>query len=107
MKKTISLTHPRHAPPQALAAVKNTLRKYLKRERGKELPEGSDYWDFDCKVGRDEASATAAHVEELIPRIDGLANEGAQAVYVEILARPATRGRRPEAGKAKRQSWPG
>lgn len=95
MKKTVSLTHPRHAPAQALALVKNTLRKYLKRERRKALPEGADYWAFDCRVGVDEASASPSHVEELIGRIDAFANQGADAVYVEILARPATRSRRP------------
>ncbi|MEZ4321774.1 MAG: DUF6172 family protein [Myxococcota bacterium] len=95
MRKTHALTHPRHAPPQALAAVKNTLRKYVKRERRKELPEGADYWDFDCRVGLDEASATPAHVAEVVKRVDALAAEGALEVYVEILAKPARRTKRP------------
>ena len=94
MRKTIPLTHPRHKPPQALAAVKNTVRKYLKRERRKTLPAGVDYWDFDCRVGLDEASAEPAHVAELVKRIDAFAQDGAEAVYVEILAKPGVRRKR-------------
>jgi hypothetical protein len=105
MRKTISLTSTRHKPPQALAAVKNTLRKYVRRERKKELPEEADYWDFDCKIGLDEASAEAVHLAELVPRLDVLAQGGALEVYVEILARPERRRRRtdgaPSAGDAR------
>ena len=92
MKKTIPLTHPRHKPPQALAAVKNTVRKYFKRERRKELLEDADYWHFDCRVGLDEASAESVKPGDVVRRIDTLAQEGAEAVYVEILARPGHRG---------------
>lgn len=96
MRKTIPLTHPRHKPPQALAAVKNTVRKYFKRERRKALPAGVDYWDFDCRVGLDEQSAETAHPAEVIQRIDTFAEQGAQAVYVEILAKPGIRQKRED-----------
>lgn len=97
MRRTIPLTHPRHKPPQALARVKNQLRKYFKRERGKELPEDADYWHFDCKVGADEDSAEACTPDAVVRRVDALAQEGVESVYVEILARPATRAARPPA----------
>ena len=94
MRQTFPFAHPRHAPPQALAALKNRIRKYIKRERRKQLPEGADYWDFDCKIGPREESATVAHVAELIPRMGDLCSEGSTHVYVEILAKPARRQRR-------------
>jgi len=95
MRKTIPLSHPRHKPPQALAAVKNTVRKYFKRERRKELPEGVDYWDFDCRVGLDESTAEPARPSEVVKQIDALAQQGAEAVYVEILAKPGFRPKGP------------
>ncbi len=96
MKQTHSLTHPRHKPPQAVAAVKNTIRKYIKRERRKELAEGVDYWDFDCRVGLTEDTATEAHISEINKRIDAAVQEGSPTVYVEILAKPGVRQARPK-----------
>lgn len=101
MYKTIALTHPRHKPPQALARVKNELRKYFKRERRKELPEGSDYWHFDCRLGLTEEAAESVKPSELIRKLDGLASEGALSVYVEILARPAVKAPRQVSGSAE------
>jgi len=95
MRQTHALTHPRHKPPQALAAVKNKIRKYIKRERRKTLPTGVDFWDFDCKVGLDEATATDTHIAAVIKRLDELAQQGATAVYVEILVKPGHREWKP------------
>lgn len=96
MRKTHELTHPRHAPERAVELVKHTIRKYLKRERRKELPEDADFWDFDCRIGLDEDAAESVHVNDLIKAIDPFAEQGAKAVYIEILARPAKRPPRDE-----------
>ncbi len=96
MRQTHSLVHPRHKPPQALAAVKNTVRKYIKRERRKELPEGVDYWDFDCRVGLDEDTAADVHISAVIEQIDALSKGGATDVYVEILVKPGVRQKRSQ-----------
>ena len=95
MRQTFPFAHPSHKPPQALARLKHRIRKYIKRERRKALPDGVDYWDFDCRVGPEEDAATPAHVEEVIGRLDALAAEGSSHVYVEILAKPGHRSRRP------------
>ena len=95
MRQTHPLTHPRHKPPQAVARVKNIIRKYIKRERSKTLPEGVDYWDFDCRVGLDEDSAEEVHIAGVIGRIDALSKEGAPAVYVEILVKDGHRLNKP------------
>jgi hypothetical protein len=65
MKKTIQLTHEKIKYPRMVDAAKNEVRKYIKRERRKELPEGVDYWDFDCKFGDTEADAKAIHLTEI------------------------------------------
>ena len=98
MRQTFPFAHPKHKPAQALAALKNRVRKYLKRERRKPLPEGVDYWDFDCRVGPQEDAAQPVHVAEVVPRMDALAAEGCSHVYVEILAKPGHR--KPRAAKA-------
>lgn len=97
MRKTFSFTDTPHKPPQAVASVKHAVRKYVKRERRKSLPEGVDYWDFDCRVGPDEESAAVEDVRDVVKRIDAIAAAGAEAVYVEILAKPGVRVRRPKA----------
>ncbi len=96
MRQTFTFADSKHQPQQALAALKNRLRKYLKRERRKRLPDGVDFWDFDCRVGEEEESATPAHVAEVIGRVDGVFASGHPNVYIEILAKPGIRRSRPK-----------
>lgn len=88
MRKNFPLTSPKHAPARVVESIKNDVRKYLKRERRKTLPEGIAHWDFDCRVGRDEAGAATAHHAELAKAIDTASAENWPAIYVEILAKP-------------------
>lgn len=101
MRQTFPFASSRHKPAQALAQLKNKIRKYIKRERRKELPEGVDYWDFDCRIGPDEASAVPAHVAELIGRFDVIAESGATQVYLEILSKPGHRTKREVAAPSE------
>jgi hypothetical protein len=94
MRKTFPLEDPPHKPPQVVAAIKNKVRKYLKRERRKALPEGVDFWDFDCQVGQ-EGPTKVVHVAEIIGAIDAAAENGWATVYIEILAKPGKRTRKP------------
>ena len=91
MKKTFPLSVPGHQPPRVVEQIKNDVRKYLKRERKKKLPEGVDFWDFNCKVGQGDAAPELKHMEEVIPAIDAAAGSGCEAVYIEILATPGHR----------------
>lgn len=95
MRKTFPLDNPPHKPPQVVAAIKNEVRKYLKRERRKALPGGADFWDFDCQVGK-TSPEKQVHVAEVIGAIDVASEEGWGTVYVEILAKPAKRTRKPK-----------
>ena len=94
MKKSFPLEDPRHAPPRVVAAIKNDVRKYMKWERRKTLPEGVDFWDFDCRVGRDPETAEVAHEKKLIGAIDTASKEQWSAIYIEILAKPGHRKRK-------------
>jgi len=91
MKKTFPLTSEKHQPARVVEQIKADVRKYLKRERKKTLPEGVDFWDFDCKVGQGEATPETKHVEEIVPAIDQAAAVHAPSVYIEILAKPGHR----------------
>ena len=94
MRKTFPLSDPRHKPARVVESIKNNIRKYVKRERRKDLPKGADYWDFDCRVGKTKESATSIHLAEVISHVDKAANEAWTELYVEILAKPARRNPR-------------
>ena len=91
MKKQFPLTSPKHQPARVVEQIKSDIRKYLKRERKKPLPEGVDFWDFACKVGQGEANPETKHVEEILPAIDQAAATDCGSVYIEIIATPGHR----------------
>lgn len=95
MKKTFPLHIDDKHPDRVLDRVKHEVRKYIKRERGRALPAGVDYWDFDCKFGLSEDTAQTVHLANLITCIDHAAKEQAQQVYVEIWAKHGVRTKRP------------
>ena len=107
MKKTFELTHPKIKYARLVEAVKHDVRKYLKRERRKELPDGVDFWDFDCRFGDTESEAKTVHVAEICPRIDDAEARGLESFYVEILAKAGRRTKKPdEAVAEKNQKMP-
>ncbi len=91
MKKTYQLQIEGKNRDRLLDAAKHDIRRYLKRERAKVLPAGADVWDFDCRCGAAPADATAVTVAELISAVDALAQGGAAAFYVEVVARAGQR----------------
>ena len=97
MKKTHPLLVEGKKPDRVRDALKHTLRQYVRRERNKPLPEGVDYWDFDCQMGLQADTAERVHVAELNKALDALADQGAEAVYVEILRKPGIRQSKPPA----------
>jgi hypothetical protein len=96
MKKTFELTHPKIQYARRVDAVKNEIRKYIKRERKKTLPDEVDFWDFDCKFGDTEAEATAIHLSEIDKYIDGAVAKERTSFYVEILAKPGHRTKKAD-----------
>ncbi len=91
MKKTFKLTHPKIKVARLVEAVRYDVKKYLKRERRKELPEGVDYWDFDCKYGQSAEEAKEIHLSEIGKCIDEAEAQKLESFYVEILAKPGYR----------------
>ncbi len=93
MKKTFKLTDPKKAPARQVEFVKHEIKKYLARERRKTPEKGADYWDFDCKIGKEEATATVVHVAEINKSIDQVVTSGDEQFYIEIIAKPARRAK--------------
>jgi len=95
MKKTFQLHVEGKHPDRVLDAIKHEIRKYLKRERRRDLPTGVDYWDFDCKFGLSAEVAETVHVANLIACVDAAVQAQATSFYVEILATHGVRMKKP------------
>ncbi|MGI4992071.1 DUF6172 family protein [Halobacteriovorax sp. GFR7] len=94
MKKTFNLVDEKRAPERVADKIKFEVKKYIKRERKKELPEGADFWDFDCRIGTSQETAKEIHEKEINKNVDLMVNEKAESFYLEILAKKARRTRR-------------
>lgn len=95
MKKTFNLKVEGKNPDRVLEATKHEIRQYAKRERNKPLPAGVDFWDFDCKFGEVESTASALHFAAITESIDAVVAAGASSFYLEILAKAGVRVPRP------------
>ncbi|MDF3130785.1 DUF6172 family protein [Kiritimatiellaeota bacterium B1221] len=98
MKKNFSLTESgKHKNiDRHLDAVKNELRKYLRRENRRKLPEDMDYWDFDCRFGQTDADAEKIVPGDVVKCVDKAKAAGWDGFYMEILSRPVARPKKPE-----------
>jgi hypothetical protein len=90
------MTHPKIKGPRLVEAIKYEVKKYVKRERGKTLPPGADFWDFDCRYGVDEASAEIIHLSAINKSISLAEAEQLESFYLEILAKPGYRTQKPK-----------
>ena len=102
MRKTYPLRPEGKHPDRVLDAVKHDIRRYLKRQRRVPLPEGVDFWDFDCRLGATQESAEVLHPGALISQLDALAQSGGTTAYVELLAKHGLRQPKADAAQIDR-----
>ena len=95
MKKTFKLSHPKIKLPRLVEAIKYEVKKYIKRERRKTLPQGVDFWDFDCRFGDDEASCEVIHLSAINKSISQAEEKQLESFYLEILVKPGHRRKKP------------
>lgn len=100
MRKTFQLNIEGKNRDRVLEAVKHEIRKYVKRQRRVPLPEGVDFWDFDCKFGPSAELAEVIHFATITEQIDAVAQAGADAFYLELLAKNGVRTVKPAHIKA-------
>jgi hypothetical protein len=101
MRKTYDLTHPKIKRARLIEAAKHDIRKYIKRERRRELPKGVDFWDFDCAFGPTPEETKPAHIAELPGCIDEADAAELDTFYVEVHAKQGHRQKRPIAPPCK------
>lgn len=95
MKKTFNLTHETLNVDRHVEAIRHEIRKYIKRERRRELPQGADYWEFECGFGADKASSETIHLSAIDKSINSAITEQLKSFYLEIIAIPAYRKTKP------------
>lgn len=96
MKKTFVLTHPKIKLARLVEAAKHDVKKYIKRERNKTLPKGTDFWDFDCKYGHTEQDARVIHLTEINKCIDEAEQLELESFYLEVMVKPGHRTQKAE-----------
>jgi hypothetical protein len=89
LKKIFHLQEENKNSDRVVDAIKHEIRKYLKRERNKKLPEGAPFWIFECRAGKTSENAEEVLVQELIAVIDKAHAENWGECYIEIIAKPA------------------
>jgi len=96
VKKVFQLTDPKKKPARVLEAIKHEIRKYVKREKRKELadPE-TTYWDFDCQIGSTAEEAKEIVYAELFTALDTIESTDATQVYIEIMVKTVLKPVKP------------
>lgn len=96
MKKIFKLSHEKLKLPRLVESIKHEVKKYIKRERRRALPVGADYWDFDCRFGKDQESSDVIHISEINESISWAESEKLESFYLEIMAKHRTRRKSSE-----------
>ena len=87
MKKVFNFTQKNKHPDRVLEGIKYEIRKYLKRERKKKLPEDAKFWDFDCRFGQNSDDAKELKASEIISALDNARSSEWEKCYIEIIAK--------------------
>jgi len=88
VKKVFKIEQERIKPDRAVDAIKNELRKYVKREKKKDLPNKKTmYWDFDCQFGKSADLASECTFEEIATKLNSVVADGWTECYVEVIAK--------------------
>ena len=97
MKKIFKIEQERIKPDRAVDSIKNELRKYVKREKKKELPNKKTmYWDFDCKFGKTADLAQICTFEEISTQLNSVVADGWKECYVEVIAKAVDKPEKEE-----------
>ena len=87
MKKTFQLKVANKNIDRQVDSIKNEVRKYIKREKNKRLPEGFNFWSFDCKFGKSQEESSEIKFVDVIKSIDFAASENYDSFFLELVAR--------------------
>ena len=85
MKKTYQLAVENKKPERVIEAIKNDIRKYIKREKRKVLPEGMNVWNMDCKFAKNDEEPQVIAFQDITKSIDDAAQLNSKSIYLEII----------------------
>ena len=98
MKKVFKLKVENKNADRLLEKTKYEIRKYIKREKNKKLPEDVDFWKFECKFGKNDEEPEVIEFLDITKHIDEASSEGCESFYMEILS---VKGIRPKKEEVK------
>jgi len=88
VKKIFHIEQEKRNRDRAVEAIKHELRKYIKREKKKKLPNSiTMYWDFDCKFGQNSEDAKVSTFDEVIKLLDKANSDNWNECYIEVIAK--------------------
>ena len=86
MKKTYQLTATNKTQPRVVESIKNEIRKYIKREKRKTLPDGMNVWNIDCKFAKDNETPKPIEFQDITKCIDEAATLNCKSIYLELIS---------------------
>lgn len=93
LKKIFELKAANKKPERVSDSIKNELRKYLKRERKKKLPEDALFWEFECRFGQTSDTAESLNASELIKALDRAYDAAWEKCYIEIISKASSKSK--------------
>ncbi|MGK0256550.1 MAG: hypothetical protein ACI81I_001169 [Arcobacteraceae bacterium] len=96
MQKVYELTAVNKEQPRVIEAIKNDIRKYIKREKRKTLPEGMNVWNIDCKFAQNDAEPETIQFQDITKCIDEAAALNCKSIYIELLSSAIKKERKIE-----------
>jgi hypothetical protein len=96
VKKTYQLTATNKEPARVVEAIKNEIRKYIKREKRKTLPEGMNVWNIDCKFGKGDETPETIAFQDITKCIDEAAELNCKSIYLELISSAIKKERKIE-----------
>jgi len=87
LKKTFILQNENKNEERVVESIKNEIRKYIKREKRKSLPDGKDFWFFDCKFAKDEETPETISFSDIIKSVNEAVEAKCKTFYLEIISR--------------------
>tara|TARA_B110000046_G_C12907419_1_gene361341 strand:+ start:293 stop:661 length:369 start_codon:yes stop_codon:yes gene_type:complete len=96
VKKIYELTAVNKEAERVIEAIKNDIRKYIKREKRKTLPEGMNVWNIDCKFAQNDADPVRIQFQDITKCIDEAAELDCKSIYIELLSNAIKKERKIE-----------
>ena len=91
MKKRFELTSPNKEPQRVLEAVKNEIRKYIKREKRKPLPQDMDIWNIACKFSKEEEELQEILFKDITTCLDEASALNTKSINIELISNAVKR----------------